>query len=177
MRELTFRGYLERYVRSLSSCKTNSVFKLAAEAQVNYRLREPLFLYALNTGKTDILLRATAGSGLHLQYVEMADRYSWEKMLEALESKNESLDRSYHKTYRSYISRRYTSRTDSDTKALMHKKIRRLQNTKGISNYRLYTDLRLNPSNVNSFLKSGDVNKVSLERAREMIAYLESAFS
>ena len=48
MRELTFVGFLSRYVRELSMSGTNSISKLASEAATdNYRLREPLLLYAL----------------------------------------------------------------------------------------------------------------------------------
>ena len=48
MRELTFVGFLSRYVRELSMSGTNSISKLAREAATNnYRLREPLLLYAL----------------------------------------------------------------------------------------------------------------------------------
>ena len=68
MRQLTFNGYLEKYVRSLSSNNTSSIFKLAAETLTNHRLREPLFLYALSAGKITILLRATADNDLHLHY-------------------------------------------------------------------------------------------------------------
>lgn len=50
MRELTFRGFLAQYVKQLSAEKTNSLYKLAAEAgSSNPRLREPLLLYAVYT--------------------------------------------------------------------------------------------------------------------------------
>ena len=52
MRELTFEGFLRRYVRELSAQDTLDVSKLAQEAQQEKpRLREPLFLYAMETGK------------------------------------------------------------------------------------------------------------------------------
>ena len=48
MKELTFVGFLSLYVRELSMSGTNSISKLASEAATdNYRLREPLLLYAL----------------------------------------------------------------------------------------------------------------------------------
>ena len=52
MRELTFRGFLTQYVKQLAAEKTNSLYKLAAEAGSNNpRLREPLLLYAVYTQK------------------------------------------------------------------------------------------------------------------------------
>ena len=69
MRELTFSGFLTEYVRSLSKAGTTSVFALSKEASSdNPRLREPLLLYALASGKKDILFRATKKFGLEEFY-------------------------------------------------------------------------------------------------------------
>ena len=174
MGRLTFPGYLKRYVRSLAGINTNSIFRLAKEAGANYRLREPLFLYALSVDKVDILLRGVKDNLLRDEYAVLANKYSWDEMLSALESSDRLLGSNYHKVYRSFISKRDMPQTNCDTKVLMHKKVKSLQDSKGISNYRLYTDLKLNPSNTNYFLKHGDVNKVSLDVARSMIAYLEA---
>ena len=43
----------------------------------------------------------------------------------------------------------------------MRNKVVKLQKAQGVSNYRLYADLRLNPGNFNAWLKHGDPNKVS----------------
>ena len=42
------------------------------------------------------------------------------------------------------------------------------------SNYRIYTDLHLNPGNLNAWLKHGDCGKVSLKTARSVLRYAES---
>lgn len=175
MRRLTFKRYLERYVRSLSLGNTNSIYKLCGELPANHRLREPLFLYALCTGKVGLLLKAADGCECGSHFAEMAEKYSWDDIEKALEGKDTSLGKNYHKTYRSYVCRRDMPETNSSTKTLMRDKIKRLQDNKGISNYRLYTDLNLNPGNTNAFLKNGDVNKVSLDAARNMLRYMESA--
>lgn len=48
----------------------------------------------------------------------------------------------------------------------------RLQKKKNCSNYRLYKDLKLNPGNVNSWLKHGDGSKVSYQTAQQIITYV-----
>ena len=69
MRELTFRGFLKQYVFSLSSLNTYGLYKLTAEAATtNPRLREPLFLYALFSDKSDVLLQATKDYNLKKVY-------------------------------------------------------------------------------------------------------------
>ena len=173
MRKLTFEGYLEKYVLSLSSSNSLSVQKLGNEAIINYRLRAPLFLYAMCRGKVDFLLKAVNDEDLHDQYTKLADQYTWQRMLEALETGDESLEKSFHKTYNSFTCRRNMPETHKNSKALMHSRIMHLQNEKKVSNYRIYTDLKLNPGNINSYLKTGDVNKVSRDIARRIVVYLE----
>jgi len=172
MRELTFAGYLRQYVRSISTRSTNSIFKLAREVPENPRLREPLLLYAFSIGKIDLLLRASSGCPVCSQYAELGKRYTWESLMNALEDMEMQLGWDYIKVYKSYLSRRDKNKTDSDTKTLMHKEIRYLQALKGVSNYRLYTDLCLSPSNANAFLKNGYVNRLNIEAVERMLHYL-----
>ena len=175
MQRLTFHRYLERYVRSLSKGNTNSIKRLVKEVPSNKRLREPLFLYSLSMGKVDALLEAAAGCQYCSSFSVLAEKYKWEDIVKALEEKDIYLERDYHKVYRSYCSRRDAHDVDRDTKLLMHKRVRELQETKGISNYRLYTDLMLNPSNTNAFLTNGDLGRLSMEVAEKMLTYMRNA--
>ena len=43
-----------------------------------------------------------------------------------------------------------------------------------MTNYRIYTDLKLNPGNLNAWRKHGDGDEVSLETDRRTLRYLES---
>ena len=54
----------------------------------------------------------------------------------------------------------------------MRSRILRLQKERNVTNYRLYTDLKMNPGNLNAWLKHGDGNKISLDRARDVLRYL-----
>lgn len=63
---------------------------------------------------------------------------------------------------------------DDETKELMCRQILRLQAERGITNYRLYTSLRLNPGNLNAWLKHGDSRKVSLQTARSALEQARS---
>ena len=94
-------------------------------------------------------------------------------MMTALREQCERLPDGYHKVWRSYLSVKNRVHTDADTKELMRKKLLRLQEKNGVSNYRIYTDLQLNPGNVNAWLKHGKSEKVSLNNARMMLRYVE----
>lgn len=171
MRELTFLGFLTEYVRSLSKAGTTSVFALAREAACdNPRLREPLLLYALACGKKDILLRAAKRFGLEELYATPLFVIKGNN-LEDVISKG-LLPEGYQKVWRSYLAKKNSHCSDDMTKEMMRNQILRLQEEKGVTNYRLYTDLKMNPGNLNSWLKHGCGNKISLDRARDVLRYL-----
>lgn len=175
MRELTFRGFLAQYIRQLSEAGTNSLYKLAAEAgSSNPRLREPLLLYAMYWRKQDVLLQAAKVPALHAEYQRLASLYTAEEMTKLLEQDSPLLPVEYHKVWRSYQSRKNRARADDHTKELMRQKVKRLQGQNGVTNYRIYTDLKLNPGNLNAWLKHGDSDKVSLETARRTLRYVEA---
>lgn len=175
MRELTFRGFLTQYVRQLSEQETNSLYKLAAEAgSSNPRLREPLLLYALYSQKQDVLLQATKAPVLREEYHRLVSLYTADEMTELFEQASPVLPFEYHKVWKSYQSRKNRAQVDDHTKELMRQKVRRLQEKNGVTNYRIYTDLKLNPGNLNAWLKHGDSDKVSLETARRTLRYVEA---
>ena len=173
MRALTLHGFLSQYVRALSPTDAGSLYKLSREAVANPRLREPLFLYAVASDKADFLLQATKDDQLNAEYANMLASYDRASLFHALESGDPMLPEGYRKVYKSYVSVRDRARTESHTKELLRKKIRRLQNDKKVSNYRIYTDLSLNHGNLNAYLKNGDLTKVNLETARRVAEYLE----
>lgn len=174
MRELTFKGFLTQYVRQLAAEETNSLYKLAAEVSNNPRLREPLLLYAVYTQKEKVLLQATKKPVLHAEYSRILSLYTLDTMTELLEQASPLLPAAYHKVWRSYQSRKNRGQADEHTKELMRQKVKRLQEKKGVTNYRVYTDLKLNPGNLNAWLKHGNGDKVSLETARRTLRYMEN---
>ncbi|NLV50690.1 MAG: transcriptional regulator [Clostridiales bacterium] len=175
MRELTFTGFLKSYVRALSAAETNSLYKLTKEAaDENPRLREPLLLYAKFTDNTDVLLRAAKKTALYSEYKNLANRYDKAGFEAALQNASSPLPEEYKKVWRSYLSKKNRLQNDNHTKELMRNKVVKLQKAKGVSNYRLYADLGLNPGNFNTWLKYGDPSKVSLDTARRTVKYLEN---
>ena len=55
-----------------------------------------------------------------------------------------------------------------------YRRVLELQQKKKLTNYRLYTDLKLNPGNVNAWLKHNDSSKMSLDCARQIYKYAKS---
>ena len=144
MRKLTFEGFLKQYVAELSGVQTTSIHKLADCLRENPRLKEPLFLYALAYDKANLLLRYTANSTIAAEYEQLSNSYSMAQMLLFLENQSPELPEGY------------------------------LKQKKHLTNYRLYTDLKLNPGNVNAWLKHNDSSKMSLDCARQIYKYAKS---
>ena len=174
MRKLTFEGFLKQYVAELSGVQTASVHKLADRMAENPRLKESLFLYALAFNKVELLLRYTANSTIAAEYEQLSNLYSLEQMRLLLEKQSPELLEGYLKVWRSYCSVRDAVLPDNDTKELIHRRVLELQQKKKLTNYRLYTDLRLNPGNVNAWLKHNDSSKMSLDCARQIYKYAKS---
>ena len=174
MRELTFPGFLKTYVRALSLGKTGRFKVLAAEAATqNSRLREPLALLALFTGSAESLLKESCGLAWHRDVAELFARYDTESMQVALLQKDPALPEEYKKVWSSFLAKKNRPKTDSHTKDRIRTRVLALQREYGVSNYRVYTDLKLNHGNLNAWLKHGSGEKVSLTTARQALAYLQ----
>lgn len=173
MRELTFPGFLKSYVRELSLTHSTGIRVLTKEAaERNPRLREPLYLYALFTGQIKLLQKSVCRTALAAAYEGLPDDPT--EMEKQLHTEPSRLPEAYGKVWHSYLVYKERGKRDEETKDLMRRQIVRLQAERGVSNYRLYTSLGLNPGNLNAWLKHGDGKKVSLQTAR---AVLEQARS
>jgi len=171
MRRLTFKGFLARYLRELSGQRSLRIPLLVALAEKeNPRLREPLFLYAAITGRTDRLMAEVENEALRAEYEKVLPEGDIEELLK---HESQRLPERYRKVFQSYKSIVGQTATENKTKLLMWQKTKKLQGEKQLSNYRVYTDLQLNPGNANRFLKHGDTSKVSLDVARRMLRYVE----
>ena len=175
MQKLTIKGFLSGYVRYLSGLETNNISRLAKEAEHNHKLREPLFLYAFCLDKMNLLINSTHDSELRDKYSQIYESYTFPELLAALENENSALDDRFNKCYHSYVCLRDISKTYDRKKQLILNKIRELQSAKNITTYRIYTDLGLNGSNVNAFIKNGSVKRLSVDAVRRIWQYLESA--
>ena len=162
MRELSFKGYLQQQLCELSNYDSKSLYKFAKLAESNARLKNTLCLY-LNFYVSEKLKKQLCKKFPYL--IEECDRLNGIAV--------EDLSLSEHKTiYENYLNYKNRKKNDDKIKLLMQKRIVEVQEEKGITNYRIYKALNLNPGNVNAFLKNGDTGKVGLDTVRRMLAYV-----
>ena len=168
MRELTYKSFLKEYVNKLSYGENLHLNNLHKEAEYkNPRLREVLLLHMLETYKVEtIRSKLKHFKNLNKIYIDYED---------SLLSKNYQYesDNPFNKVYNSFVVRRDYHKNRNDFKLKLIEKIKRLQQQKNISSYRIYTDLGLNPGNVNYALKHNDTDKLSEENLKEIAKFLE----
>ena len=162
--ELQRMGWLGESMQEHSFTQSTGVRILAKEvAERNPRLREPLYLYALLTGQIELLQKSVLGTALAAAYEGPPDDSSEiEKQLRAEPS---GLPEACRRVWHSYLVYKKFGKRDEETNELMRQQIVHLQSERGVSNYRLYTSLGLNPGDLNAWLKHGDGKKVSLKTA------------
>ena len=166
MRKLTLLGFLSAYVKSLSECKALNIHKLIQEVyDGNDRLREPLFMYCHYSNKSNVLSK-------YLTDTDKSELNHIEWLL--TNNKNDELPVDYIKVINSYNRKAGMKDNDNHIKALMLDKIIALKTQKSVSNYRIYTDLKINAGNFNDFVKNRNLNRLSTDKSREVYNYLQA---
>jgi hypothetical protein len=164
MRELTFKGYLQQQLCELSGLNSKSLYKFAKLSENNARLRDVLCLflnYYVDEKLKNQLCRRFPNL---LKGCELLHDVSLGHFDDLLSE--------YRTIYENYLNNKNSKENEEKIKFLMQKRIVEVQAEKGITNYRIYKALNLNPGNVNAFLKKGDTGKVGLDTARRILAYV-----
>jgi len=176
MRQLTFKGFLHQYVKELSFSRSNNIRSLVHEVpNGNYRLTEPLVLYALSVNKDDYLRRVAEDSFLLAEAFRF-DGMNFEMVELLLETdysnRDGTIPRNYAKLYDSYVLARDRQQNENHSKMLLRDRINELRREKSISVYRVYTDLKLNHGCIHDYVKNGNVKGVGLNTAKQILDYL-----
>ncbi len=162
MREQHFINYLKNYLQDISGLKTINIHKLVLKMKKNYRIRDSLILYSALSNKRHVLNQFTNN-----EYEDVLNRLTKENFLS-----DEFDDYEFKKIYTSYTRKiKYYEYSDI-TKEKAHENIVKMMDEKGISNYRVYTDLKLNPGNINDYLTNGNVKKVSRDTVKVIFDYV-----
>ena len=173
MRMLTFNGFLRQYVKELSRADTLNMKRLAKDAESGeYRLQAPLVLYAVVSGKKLLLSDSLSKSDGAVEMRQMLAHFSSVSVEQTLQLRNAPEE--YLKVWAAYQVAKNAPDRDNALKAVIRSKVLQFQSEKHCSNYRIYTDLKLNPGNVNCWLKHGDQSKVSYQTAKQIMDYLMS---
>lgn len=170
MRYLTFKSYLRNQLCEYMNEDTSSVYKYAEASENDIRIREAFLLYLLLFSNQELqnkIRRKYSWVDYSCEELSKLKADNIEKVLQS--DKKYS---SYLNIYNNYKRERLGPHKDDELKLLIHSKIRTLQEEKSISNYRIFTDLKLDPGNINSFLKNKNIDKVSLNLSKDILQYV-----
>lgn len=156
MRKLTEKGFMEGYLQSLSLNNTSSVNKLIKELPNNPRLLVPLAYYAHIIGLPEKTANKSSALASEIEKIKTGqEQAEIQKLLN---------------TYKYAAGKK--SREDH-LKRLMHKKLLEKMAEKGITTYKVYKALNLDPSNTNRFVKHCDCSRINIDSVRKMVKYVE----
>lgn len=175
MRQLTLKGYLDSYVPYLAGEETHALPRLARRLQVEPRLVAPLLLWAAVSGRGDRLSRLLESEEQRGELEALMSLHSDSLLEPALAEEDPRLRPEYAKVWRSFVARRDGNRRDAELKLEARERVLALAREKGVSRYRMARDLNLNHGNLHAFLAQGKASALSLERAFELVEYLEAA--
>lgn len=175
MRQLTFAGFLDAYVRALAGCDTRSLPQLVELSRTQPRLVHPLLLWAVTTGRAERLSRLLTDSQPKSDLTTLSHLQAAGTLVAALEDEAPQLAPEYAKVWRSYVAKRDAHLRDSQLKLAARQRVLDLESQKHVTRYRMAKDLGLNPGNLHAFLAQGNASKLSLDRAFALVEYLEAA--
>jgi hypothetical protein len=177
MKKPSFLSFLRNYLKYLGNTSSLALPKLVQLANSDYpRVAEPLYFYAVETEQLARLLKLSEGKWFYDDYSNLAEKFKCRKDLtSALDAENPRIPLRYLKVYLSYISERDKITNDKEFAALARAELLEQLAGKGLSNYRVYTDLNLNPGNINQYLKHGDTRNISRKTVNKLLRYVRAA--
>lgn len=176
MRVQRFDTFLAQYAKTMHPENTLSFVKAEREAKGNHRfltLFALMLLFDEKRAKT-MKLHSEIYPSLYYAYVEESTKYpnltlqTLPELMSALPPFDE-----LKKAYQSYL--RLVVESKRRDKELLLIQIKTIMRERRISKYRVYTDLKLNPGNINDFLKNDHVEKVGESTIRRILGYCQSA--
>ena len=169
MRALTFKGYLLSQLQQLSGFDSTSLYAFSRMAFNNARLKDVLSLYLVlytEDNLRDKLLKKYDFMNSSCNRLSGINEYNLDSYL------NPDNSSAYKTVFENYLHQCNKKNNEDKLKLMMYEKISVVKENKKISNYKIYKTLNLNHGNINSFLKYGDTNKVSLDTVRRILAFV-----
>ncbi len=169
-----FESFLHDYAKSMSPRRSLNLSVAEKHVDGNSRFLSVLtFLFVFDPQKAKTL---TANKDhlktLYQSFMNVRLRYpglnsqNVEKVVDQLDDLDD-----LRKLYQSY--RHLVLDQKRRQKAVMVERILELKKEKRISNYRIYSQLHLNPGNTNDFIKHQRLNKMSVDNTRKILAFCQ----
>lgn len=170
----SFRGFLSKYCKELTSSNTTSIKKLFHLADSEYpRAYEPLLLLAICEGRIQYLLKQAQESSVLLRYEELLN--AWGKSGQSLEAYLETLseDDRFRRPLSAWQAEQARLQDDRKVLAQVAKNLSALLDAKHITRAAACKLVQVNKGNFYAFLK-GDSSKLSRKTAMRIYRQIEA---
>jgi hypothetical protein len=173
MRRPNFIGWVSRELKYLSGEDTLNLRRLAWLAQGKTpRLRERVVLYAIATKRGEKLRVYIYDEALLNELNAVEEKLRNFDFNSPGTADIKGIPDRYLKAIQSYQAAYNKIDVRNSSKRMRWEKTVRLQKMKGISNADIYRRLGLDAGNTNAYLKNGDIDRVSLSTATEIMNHL-----
>lgn len=170
MKELTFEGFLDRYVRELSGFERIDLAQMAIAADCSQpRIKEPVVIYAAMKRSPETVRKLFRGTSLLNDY----ERYFFNRMVLS-EADYKLLPEGYQKVYRSYLSVKNKNQNELRIKALYRTNILEVRSNCTLTDYRICKELGINSGNFHSFMNQEKMDSLSLVKVRQVYELVKS---
>ncbi len=176
MKLKTFKSFLVDYVKDMNPERSLSLFKNEKYVLNDKRLLNVYSFYVLfnsNVEKT-LLSKKEKLPELYDMYRLYKEKYkgftygNLSKKVDMLDGFDEL--KQLYNSYKNLVVNRNLL-----LKKLYHNRITNIKKEKSITNYRIYTDLKLNHGNTNDYLKNEKYEKLSINKVKSILEYVTSA--
>ena len=175
MRRPNFVGWVSRELRYLSGENTLNLRRLAFLAQNNVpRLWERLVFYTIATCRVDRLKTFLYRDDLAAELDEICEKVGSANFNDPCSAEHLQLPPRYDKVLLSYKAAYRKIDARNASKMLRWEKSVEIQKKKGVSNAQICQALGLDAGNINAYLKYAQIDRVSLEKATDIMKYLYS---
>jgi len=175
MKLKTFKRFLVDYVKDMNLERSLSLVKNEKQTHQDKRLLNVYSFYVLfNSDVENTLLKNKENlpvvyNTYHL-YKEKYKDFTFDNLSKKVDMLDEFDElRQLYNSYRNLVVNKNLL-----LKQMYHRKIMMIKKEKNISNYRIYTDLKLNHGNTNDYLKNEKYDKLSFNNVKSIFEYVVS---
>lgn len=175
MAALTFKCFLEDYLRDLSRYGNLDIERLTIEAATsNAKLKAPLFMYVTCIKRQAAFELIIERNGLQSFYRDLPTGYDAATLMAALDD-GRILPWEYNEVWRIYTFQKSFERPRDKRKDQMRNQILSLQKETAISTETLCQDTETEESSVSPWLRRAASEKIDTPSAEKLLRYMEAA--
>ena len=171
-KQMKFKTFLKNYCRYLTDAPDYRLRSFAKDLNNNYRAFPVVLLYAVGYLPNEKFFYKMLDDKQKKEFDYLSARLKKYANVEEMCKFDEDLQWDYKRVYSAYLGKFENKKTEKGAKEYFCNFFKNTFKLQVVSKYRACKDLKLNPANLNEFLK-GYLNRLSLDKCFELEGYLK----